>query len=1183
MNAFDSNVNRATSLKNKINQAFQAVIDESDRKQEKDLIESQESGAFVPSYSNTMKTKKFDTPIVKGFIPSRKPGPIGVFEISDKKNFPKRTKKTPWMVGLRNYGDDYVKKERYVEPEKVEVPIDNSHDDDSLKEIKRKDRVPEKLDSLSYASVNSSCSLLSVTSEMSPEKEANYFNFSSKMSLNVAYRQISHHGNHFIGGFNELHDIIQDEKKKNSLDYLTNDIFSKNGINHFDDEGNELDTNSFLSNLENNKISTPSVDGNTFLIESQNELANSVDENLLPGEKHFDLQDGSIVSYNYDDLTTIAKPNKNQIALEHIETVELPEDPLYNHNSPRAIFLTGCLKNSLAPRSSLILRKNFSPELNLGHLGIGEKLSVILSEALPTLPFLKVLDICDNNLNDKGLSEIIKNLVHHPTIEILNISQNKFGPLTSKHLGSFLLLKNNKLKCLKLNNNQINDIECNNFIKFLKNNKVLHELDLSHNIIGVDENLSSFRADVMTGPESIANLLKNNFCRIESLDLHWNMIRMKGAEILCESLYHNRYLLSLDLSYNSIGSTAASILGSALMKNNCLKYLNLGNNNIDVFGCFTIFVGMRENKSLRQIIMDGNPIGDQGARMLMRLAASEGHRLVISTLNCDFSISNKKFKLKLEAPCAEYSLNLAIPSERSILMELLDLSANDTNIAIGKFEYIEGSKKSIMKIEKFELQKEEFSESEIDEIKDLETLQKLSKLHVNKLREIVQKYEKGTSGIIYSTNVIDILNDFELKPIQILANNIVFTLDPNASGKIAINEFIEYLVSLIQNSQFRIHLLKNTPSCAVYSEVRELKRYIPPNTGIVNIKIVESYRFSDSSLARSYPLTYSKCNEIIKVAEKSSNPLQLLLYAIDVFCFLLEEGQIIFKYISSRSDDKKTAALSKILLHMDRSTDAMRMVKCFAFGDIMKIRRLKQILGHCYYPVVGIYNGFYSLDLSVELDRICLRKLIEVSVRNVSERKAKGKWDTSQLGHWSCFRNEVHYDEISITNTSSNSNGQPLTQIDLNSIPDMEPDDIKDISSGVKLALAINPDRYICPKYFMPMPKKGKLEFDFINIARPNMELSMPVPDEYIIDLLLISRLIDVQDIPNCKLFLLNLIKSLSKLLISDGRPYWKPDFSRGLAIAELLHKQYSNLQYRSYFLKVAKKRELTKGSNQGN
>ncbi len=50
------------------------------------------------------------------------------------------------------------------------------------------------------------------------------------------------------------------------------------------------------------------------------------------------------------------------------------------------------------------------------------------------------------------------------------------------------------------------------------------------------------------------------------------MIRLEGAEVLCNSLRTNRVLTNLDLSYNALGN-AAGVLGAALIENNVSKFI----------------------------------------------------------------------------------------------------------------------------------------------------------------------------------------------------------------------------------------------------------------------------------------------------------------------------------------------------------------------------------------------------------------------------------------------------------------------------------------------------------------------------------------------------------------------------------------------------------------------------------
>lgn len=50
----------------------------------------------------------------------------------------------------------------------------------------------------------------------------------------------------------------------------------------------------------------------------------------------------------------------------------------------------------------------------------------------------------------------------------------------------------------------------------------------------------------------------------------------------------------------------------------------MANNAIDEFGCFTLMAGLRENQSLRNIVLDGNPLGVQVKLLLPVLLCSFG-------------------------------------------------------------------------------------------------------------------------------------------------------------------------------------------------------------------------------------------------------------------------------------------------------------------------------------------------------------------------------------------------------------------------------------------------------------------------------------------------------------------------------------------------------------------------------
>ena len=134
---------------------------------------------------------------------------------------------------------------------------------------------------------------------------------------------------------------------------------------------------------------------------------------------------------------------------------------------------------------------------------------------------------------------------------------------------------------------------------------------------------------------------------------------MNSANDLCDSLCHNKTLTYLDISYNSIGSEGACTLGRALLTNNKLMELHIQNNLIDPVGCFTICVGARETSALRFLNLDGNPVGEAGARALMTIPLVCGARLTFSAKECDFQTKTSKIILNRREPVGRYELNMA--------------------------------------------------------------------------------------------------------------------------------------------------------------------------------------------------------------------------------------------------------------------------------------------------------------------------------------------------------------------------------------------------------------------------------------------------------------------------------------------------------------------------------------------
>ena len=343
----------------------------------------------------------------------------------------------------------------------------------------------------------------------------------------------------------------------------------------------------------------------------------------------------------------------------------------------------------------MLIRNTLSNRLNLANFGMGNEIAFILSESIMNMPYLQSLNIADNNLGDEGLSCLITAISHHRDIRLLNISQNAIGTRAAGALASFLGNAECQLQILKMVNSDIDDAECAKFVEVLMRNRELKELDLSENLIGKDETLNFAKPDFTTGGEALAMLLASNTCPIQKLILTWNMLRKEGADKFCDSIRHNRTLLQLDVSYNALGRGAACILGCALLSNNTLENLNLAYNGIDAVGCFTIVIGARRCKSLRHICLDGNPIGDEGGKTITRAIATLGGQINITSKNVDFSQVANDTKLRQTNPYRPYQLDLSLPYDRAVAIELVDMFSTDQSIRFSQFDFIpEGETKA---------------------------------------------------------------------------------------------------------------------------------------------------------------------------------------------------------------------------------------------------------------------------------------------------------------------------------------------------------------------------------------------------------------------------------------------------------------------------------------------------------
>lgn len=149
--------------------------------------------------------------------------------------------------------------------------------------------------------------------------------------------------------------------------------------------------------------------------------------------------------------------------------------------SPRSLFIDNCLRANVNPRASLVLRKLYTQELLLAHLGMGDHLAILLADALVHLPYIEALNVRDNNLADPGLSALVKSIVAMQKLTTLDMSYNEIGPDAAQALYQYLSTPACPLEHLVLEKADVDDDECRDFVQALHHNLHLRELTLTDN------------------------------------------------------------------------------------------------------------------------------------------------------------------------------------------------------------------------------------------------------------------------------------------------------------------------------------------------------------------------------------------------------------------------------------------------------------------------------------------------------------------------------------------------------------------------------------------------------------------------------------------------------------------------------------------------------------------------------
>eukprot|EP00606_Chrysophyceae_sp_TOSAG23-5_P000693 GSChrysophyteH2.ASY1.ANO1.40.1 assembled CDS len=799
--------------------------------------------------------------------------------------------------------------------------------------------------------------------------------------------------------------------------------------------------------------------------------------------------------------------------------------------SPRSRFISGCLQARKNPRASLILRKKLGKSIKLSHMAIGNEVAALLADCLSDMPYLEELDVNNNALTDAGVASILEAIMPLKTLKTLNISRNKMDDDAADALAAYVQLEDCPCETLIMQVSDVDDFEGERFVRCLMQNKSITEIDLSDNLIGCAENMRTVIPDMCTCSEAFAEMLEVEGCILKKLTLAWNTIRLGSCVRLTQSLRNNSSLTYLDLSYNSLSYDGGEALGDALLENSTLQYLDVSSNSINASATFTISTGIIENKALTRVILSNNPIGEAGASALMQVPMTVGARCNLSAERCNCGLIDTKCWFSHSNPLGKHELDLSKPYERAVAFALLELIANHATYIFVSAEY-ESENKQRTNLNLFQTvvldEKEKFFDKR----------QKGIVAGLRKMRDASGDREKGIQlfhetdeddggGSLDHEELTDLLTSVGMDVTPDMIEDIMDMYDIDGEGAIGLPEFLAFLKSQYKEATTRLEEM--TEERIMASPNKPNTKYVPPRTGKLHFYVMDGFtRKAKYSVMSSCDQEYAKT--------VSSDVAAMLGFAVANSKVRLGEAMQMFSTMYGEGGSKATI-LAELIVKLAEPSDCKKLVMKVTKGDKTQLNLLKNAMGGAYKPYLGILNGYYTLDLSKQMDQIALTRLLEQSQTDNTRRQASSPLsigqmgDTSQCGNWSSFRNEFM-------------NGKRF---------------------------AVQPDR------FRPMPKSGKLYFDYSMTQKPPINEDLIIlSDKRLVKILCNQFLVKQEEVPDY-LNKLNMWRRHLRIAArgkGQMRKEYEYDREKGLRIGQECDRFYNTLEDRTKLFSTGFQRE---------
>ncbi|KAM3918082.1 NACHT, LRR and PYD domains-containing protein 12-like [Leptodactylus fuscus] len=336
---------------------------------------------------------------------------------------------------------------------------------------------------------------------------------------------------------------------------------------------------------------------------------------LYLSDVHMSALDCTVLAYIMETCTNLEELNLLRCSL-NTEGLERLVPGL--HNLQDLSLAMNDLPDTCCTQLASVIRNNRSlKKLDLSYNCLsGPHFSDLMAALSSPACRIQELRLAGNHLSDTSCTQLASVIRNNRSLKILGLSYNRLSGPHFSDLMAALSSPDCRIEELQLGNNDLPVTSCTQLASVIRNNQSLKILDLSKNRLS-----GPHFSDLMAALSSPA-------CRIEELHLAMNDLPDTCCTQLASVIRNNRSLMKLVLSDNSLSGPHFSDLMAALSSPACrIEELHLGSNDLPDTSCTQLASGIRNNQSLKILDLSNNHLFGPHFSDLMAALSSPACRI----------------------------------------------------------------------------------------------------------------------------------------------------------------------------------------------------------------------------------------------------------------------------------------------------------------------------------------------------------------------------------------------------------------------------------------------------------------------------------------------------------------------------------------------------------------------------